>query len=53
MGDCLVNLSAWILGSFLGTVAAGVGSALANVLSGYMIYAPIILVIKAAMALVS
>lgn len=53
LGDCLVNLSAWILGPLYGSVAAGIGSALADVTSGYMIYAPATLIIKGLMAAVS
>ena len=50
-GDCMVLLSAWLLGPFAGATAAGVGSALADILTGYTYYAPGTLVIKAAMAL--
>lgn len=52
-GDVLVNLSAWILGPLYGGAAAGIGSALADLISGYTVYAPATLVIKAAMAVVS
>ena len=52
-GDVLVNLSAWILGPLYGSTAAGIGSALADLISGYTVYAPATLVIKAAMAVVS
>ncbi len=50
-GDALVILSAFILGPVWGAAAAGFGSALADVLAGYMIYAPATLIIKALMAL--
>ena len=40
LGDCAVLLSAWILGPVYGGVAAGVGSMLADLLSGYAHYAP-------------
>lgn len=50
LGDAMVLLSAWILGPMYGTVAAGVGSMLADILSGYAYYAPGTLVIKALMA---
>lgn len=53
LGDCLVNVSAWILGPLYGSAAAGIGSALADVISGYMIYAPATLIIKGLMAAVS
>ncbi len=51
MGDCFVLLSAWMLGPIYGTAAAAVGSALADIISGYLIYAPATLVIKGLMAL--
>lgn len=51
MGDCLVLLSAWLLGPLYGTVAAGFGSALADLLTGYAYYAPATLIIKALVAL--
>ena len=51
LGDCLVLLSAWLLGPWYGAAAAGLGSALADILTSYAHYAPGTLVIKAAMAL--
>lgn len=53
LGDCLVNISAWILGPAYGAAAAGIGSAFADIMSGYMVYAPATLIIKGAMAAVS
>ena len=50
LGDCAVLLAAWVLGPVYGGVAAGVGSMLADLLSGYAHYAPGTLVIKLAMA---
>lgn len=50
-GDCVVLLSAFFLGPVWGAVASGIGSALADVLSGYIIYAPATFIIKACMAL--
>lgn len=52
-GDCFVLLSGWVLGPVWGAVAAGIGSALADILTGYAIYAPATLIIKAAVALVA
>lgn len=49
LGDCFVLLSGIVLGPAFGAVAAGVGSALAD-LVGYAIYAPATLIIKALMA---
>lgn len=50
LGDCAVLLSAWVLGPLYGAAAAGTGSMLADILSGYAHYAPGTLVIKAGMA---
>lgn len=51
LGDCIVLVSGVVLGPACGALAAGIGSALADVLSGYVIYAPATFFIKAAMAL--
>ena len=53
LGDGFVLLSAFLLGPSLGTAAAGIGSALADLLSGYPLYAAGTLVIKALMALIA
>lgn len=53
LGDCAVLLAAWLLGPVYGGVAAGVGSMLADILSGYAHYAPGTLVIKLVMAVVA
>lgn len=50
LGDCGVLLSAWILGPVYGGAAAGIGSMLADLLSGYAHYAPGTFAIKLAMA---
>ncbi len=52
LGDTIVNIAAWVLGPVYGAAAAGIGSALADLISGYMIYCPATLVIKALMAVV-
>lgn len=52
-GDALVLLAAFLLGPVWGAVAAGLGSALADVFAGYVIYAPATFIIKALMALLS
>ena len=52
LGDCAVLFSGWLLGPIYGTVAGGVGSALADLLAGYPIYIPGTLIIKAAMSLI-
>ncbi len=52
MGDCFVILAGWTLGSY-GCVASIIGSVLADILSGYVIYVPASVLIKALMPLVS
>ena len=47
LGDCMVLLSAFVLGPVWGTAAGGIGSALADVICGYFVYAPGTLVICA------
>lgn len=49
LGDAFVLLSVFLLGPIWGTVAAGLGSGLAD-LFGYVTYAPGTLIIKALMA---
>lgn len=53
LGDAIVLLSAAFLSPLYAIFAAGVGSALADLFSGYVIYAPATFVIKALMALFS
>lgn len=53
LGDCIVLLSGWILPPGYGFLAAGVGSALADVFSGYAVYAPATFVIKGLMAVIA
>ncbi len=52
-GDALVILSGIFLGPVYGFLAAGIGSALSDLLGGYMLYVPITLVIKGAIAALS
>ena len=52
LGDCVVLLSGWLLPPVYGFAAAGIGSALADVFSGYVIYAPATFVIKGIMAII-
>lgn len=52
LGDGLVLLCGVLLGPGLGAAAAGIGSMLADVFSGYLSYAPATLVIKALTACV-
>lgn len=51
LGDCFVILSGMLLAPGYGALAAGLGSALADILAGYVQYAPATFVIKALMAL--
>lgn len=53
IGDCAVLLASWMLSPMYGFFAAGVGSMLADVFSGYVLYAPATFVIKGGMALVA
>lgn len=50
-GDAIVLLGSFLLGPLWGALAAGIGSAMADVISGYAAYALGTLVIKALMAL--
>lgn len=52
-GDIVVVLSALLAGPLYGGIAAGCGSALADVLGSYMLYAPGTLVIKGCAAVVA
>ena len=53
LGDCVVLLAGWILSPVYGFLAAGLGSALADLFSGYVVYALATFVIKGLMALVA
>lgn len=53
LGDCFVLLGAWILGPVYGAAAAGVGSMLGDIISGFAAYAPFTFIIKFAMAVVA
>jgi uncharacterized membrane protein len=48
IGESMVFLSALLFGPFVGALAGGVGSMLADILLGYPYYAPATLIIKAA-----
>lgn len=51
LGDCFAFLAGFLLGGPWGMAAAGIGIALADVISPYAIYAPATLIIKAFIAL--
>ena len=53
LGDGIVLLAAWVLPLPYGLVAAGLGSALADLFSGYVVYAPATFAIKALMVVVA
>ena len=53
LGDCIVLLAGWKLGPKYGFLAAGLGSGLADMFAGYMLYAPATFVIKGLMAVVA
>ena len=52
-GDCIVLMAGWMLPPAYGFMAAGLGSALADVFSGYAVYAPATFAIKGIMAVLS
>lgn len=51
LGDAVVILGAFLLGPIYGAVAGGIGPALADLLSGYVMWVPGTLAIKALMGL--
>lgn len=53
LGDCVVLLSGFMLSPVYSFLAAGIGSALADVFSGYIVYAPATFIIKGVMALIA
>lgn len=52
LGDSVVFLGVFLLGRKNGTIAAGIGSGLADLLIGYTAFAPFTLIIKASMAFI-
>ena len=53
LGDCVVLLCGWLFAPGYGFIAAGLGSALADIFYAYFSYAPATFVIKGLMALVA
>ncbi|MBQ2731119.1 MAG: ECF transporter S component [Clostridia bacterium] len=51
LGDCIVLICGWALSPAYGFLAAALGSALADLFAGYIVYAPATFFIKGAMAL--
>ena len=52
LGDCIVLVAAWVLSPFYGAASAAIGTMLADIISGYPLFAPATFVIKGTMALV-
>ena len=52
-GDAIVILSGVVLGPSYGLLAAGIGSAMSDLLGGYFVYVPITFVIKGLIAFVA
>ena len=52
-GDAIVILSGVILGPVWGLLAAGIGSAMADLLGGYFIYVPITFAVKGVIAFIA
>lgn len=53
LGDCIVLVAGWMLSPAYAFLAAGLGSAFADVFSGYATYAPATFVTKGLMALIA
>lgn len=53
LGDCVVLVAGWMLSPAYAFLAAGLGSAFADIFSGYAIYTPATFVIKGLMALIA
>ncbi|MBQ8310342.1 MAG: ECF transporter S component [Clostridia bacterium] len=51
LGDSILLLGAWMLGGPWSIIACAAGAALTDILSGYALYAPATLIIKALMVL--
>ena len=52
LGDSIVLLAGWMLPAGYAFLAAGIGSALADVFAGYVVYVPVTFAIKGLMAVV-
>ena len=53
LGDCIVLVAGWMLSPAYAFLAAGLGSAFADIFSGYATYAPATFIIKGLMALIA
>jgi len=52
-GDAFVLLAAVLMGPWVGMIAGGIGSALSDLLAGYMLWVPATLVIKGLMGFIA
>ncbi|MBQ3065618.1 MAG: ECF transporter S component [Clostridia bacterium] len=52
LGDCVVLLAAWMLSPLYAFLAAGIGSALADLFAGYVVYVPITFLVKGTMTVI-
>ena len=53
LGDAFVLLAGWCISPLYGFLAAAIGSGLADLLSGYALYAPATFIIKGVMAIIA
>lgn len=53
LGDCIVLLAAWTLPPKYSFMASAVGSALADLMAGFVVYAPVTFIIKGLMAVIA
>ena len=53
LGDGIILVAGWIFSPAYGFMSAAIGSAMADVFSGYVLYAPATFIIKGLMALVA
>ena len=53
LGDCFVMIAGWVCGGAWGFAAAGLGSALADIIAGYAVFAPGTFAVKGIMALIA
>ena len=52
-GDCFILIGAWTLGPIYGFAAGAIGSAMADIITGYAVYAPATFVIKGVIAVLA
>ncbi len=52
-GDCFILVGAWMLGPIYGFAAGAIGSSMADIITGYAVYAPATFVIKGVIAVLA